>query len=163
VPAEDMSFLLQRYFFRVNRSQGWIPSWAKDAKIGWKMINARAETFSEKPAFREALRKRRCLIPVDGFYEREKTPEGKNPFFIRMCDERHFFLAGLWERWISPGGDAVESCAVITTRANTLITPIHDRMPVVVPKENINQWFDPTVQVSPHWSRFFYHFLRRKC
>jgi putative SOS response-associated peptidase YedK len=111
---------------------GLIPSWAKDPKVAWKMINARAETAAEKPAFREALRKRRWLIPVDGFYEWKKTDDGKTPYFIRLREERMFLLAGLWERWISPAGETVETCTVITTRANDVLQPIHDRMPVIV-------------------------------
>jgi putative SOS response-associated peptidase YedK len=122
---------------------GLIPSWAKEERIAFKMINARAETLLEKPAFRDAFRKRRCLIPVDGFYEWQKTGEGKNPFFIRLRDERPFLLAGLWERWASPAAEPIESCTVITTRANDLLLPIHDRMPVIIASDEIDFWLDP--------------------
>jgi putative SOS response-associated peptidase YedK len=124
---------------------GLIPSWAKDEKIGWKMINARAETVAEKASFRDALQKRRCLIVVDGFYEWQKTPEGKNPILIRLRDERPFFLAGLWERWSSPAGPVIESCTIVTTRPNELLQAIHDRMPVIVPRDRIDLWLDPKI------------------
>ncbi len=125
---------------------GLIPSWAKDAKIGWKMINARAETIAEKPAFRDAFRRRRCIITADGFYEWKVTTRAKTPFFIRLRDERLMLLGGLWERWISLSGEPIETCTVITTQANDALQQIHDRMPVIVHKDKMAAWLDPNIQ-----------------
>ncbi len=130
----------------VNLRWGLIPSWAKEEKIGWKMINARAETLQEKPSFQDALRKRRCVIPVDGFYEWKKTAEGKTPYFIRTADEKLFYLAGLWESWKSPGGETIESCTIVTTCAFGELLSLHDRMPVIISREQIALWLDATIQ-----------------
>ncbi len=120
---------------------GLIPSWAKDPAIGNKMINARAETVSEKPSFRSAFKKRRCLILADGFYEWQKTDSGKQPFYIHMQDGCPFVFAGLWEDWRN--GEEIRSCAIITTDANDLMGEIHHRMPVILPPENYAVWLDP--------------------
>jgi putative SOS response-associated peptidase YedK len=120
---------------------GLIPSWAKDPAIGNKMINARAETVSEKPSFRSAFKKRRCLILADGFYEWQKTDSGKQPFYIHMEDGSPFAFAGLWEDW--KNGEEIRSCAIITTDANDLMSEIHHRMPVILPPENYGAWLDP--------------------
>src|ERR1700684_1268301 len=104
---------------------GLIPSWAKDEKIGFSMSNARAETITEKPAFKNAVKKRRCVIPIDGFYEWRKVGKEKIPYLIRFEDERTFFVAGIWERWTNDAGEAIESCAAITTSANELVSTIH--------------------------------------
>jgi len=126
---------------------GLIPHWAKDMKIGYRMINARAETLAEKPAFRTAFRKRRCLIAADGFYEWRHEGKKKQPFFIHMKDETVFAFAGLWERWRSPDGETVESCTIITTSANKLISKIHDRMPVILNRDQYETWLtDSTPQ-----------------
>jgi len=124
---------------------GLIPSWAKDPSIGNRMINARAETLAEKPAFRTALRRRRCLIPADGFYEWKKDPGGKTktPMLIRMKSGDIFAFAGIWETWHSPDGSVVPSCTVITTRPNELMASIHDRMPVILKPEDYQRWLDP--------------------
>jgi putative SOS response-associated peptidase YedK len=125
---------------------GLIPSWAKDPKIGYKLINARAETVAEKPSFRTAFRQRRCLIPADGFYEWQQV-EGsrqKQPYFIGLQDERPFAFAGLYERWESPGGDILETCTIITTTANDLVEPIHERMPVILDPQDYERWLDPS-------------------
>jgi putative SOS response-associated peptidase YedK len=122
---------------------GLIPSWAKDPKIGNRMINARAETLAEKPAFRTALRRRRCLIPADGFYEWKKEADGtKTPMYIRREDGKPFAFAGLWDHWHDPAGTGTElrSCTIITTRPNELMEPIHDRMPAIVPVEQQKLW-----------------------
>ena len=122
---------------------GLIPFWAKDAAIGNRMINARAETVAEKPAFRAAFRRRRCLIAADGFYEWRKTDGGaKQPYYIRLADDAPFAFAGLWERWAPPDDDAVESCTLITTAANDLLKPIHDRMPVILAPSDHDAWLD---------------------
>lgn len=126
---------------------GLIPSWAKDPAIGARCINARAETAAEKPAFRTALRKRRCLIPVDGFYEWTKGGRGKKQaYHIRMADGRPFALAGLWEEWHAADGEVVETFTILTTEANAVLSPFHDRMPVVIPVEHHALWLDPAVQ-----------------
>ena len=121
---------------------GLIPSWAKDPEIGNKMINARAETVSEKPSFRNPFRKRRCLVLADGFYEWQKTNNGKQPYYIRMEDGSPFALAGLWESW-DRDGEEVRSCTIITTDANELVGEIHDRMPVILHSEDYGLWLDP--------------------
>ncbi len=124
---------------------GLVPSWAKDVSIGNRMVNARAETVAEKPAFRDAFRRRRCLVLADGYYEWRKEGSKKQPYYIRMADESPFAFAGLWERW-SPGGsnDAVlETCTLITTDANEVTRPIHDRMPVILSPTEYVLWLNP--------------------
>jgi putative SOS response-associated peptidase YedK len=125
---------------------GLIPSWAKDPAIGSRLINARAETVADRPAFRSALRYRRCLIPADGFYEWLRSTGGRRPFFIRMRDGSPFAFAGLWDRWEGADGSVIESCALITTEANELVAKIHDRMPAIVPPDRYDLWLDRTVQ-----------------
>ena len=119
---------------------GLIPSWAKEAKIGSRLINARAETAADKPSFRSAYKHRRCLVPADGFYEWVKTGAGKQPHHIRFVDRRPFAFAGLWERWTPPEGDVVESCTILTTRPNPLISELHDRMPVILDPVAFGDW-----------------------
>jgi len=127
----------------VNFRWGLIPSWAKDPSIGNRMINARAETISEKPSFKHAFQKRRCLIPADGFYEWQKLGKMKKPLRFSLKSGEPFGLAGLYETWISPEKKPVNTCTIITTAANELTLPIHDRMPVIVPKEQEAAWIDP--------------------
>jgi putative SOS response-associated peptidase YedK len=123
---------------------GLIPSWAKDPKIGNKMINARAETVAEKPAFRAALKKRRCLIPVDGFYEWKREGKAKTPMYIQMKSGEPFAFAGLYEFWKPADSDAwIKSCTIITTTPNALMEDIHDRMPVIIKPSAYDQWLDP--------------------
>jgi putative SOS response-associated peptidase YedK len=122
---------------------GLIPGWAKDPAIGNRMINARAETVAEKPAFRAALARRRCLVVADGFYEWQRTGKRKQPYFLRMHDDRVFAFAGLWDHWEGPDGSAVQSCTLLTTEPNELIRPIHDRMPVILAGEDYPVWLDP--------------------
>ena len=131
--------------FRLMR-WGLVPPWAKDLGIGSRMINARAETVPEKPAFRSALRERRCLILADGFYEWERKGTVKQPHYIHKTDKSPFGFAGLWERWQPPeGGEPVESCTIITTEANALVRTFHERMPVILAPENFDPWLDPGV------------------
>jgi putative SOS response-associated peptidase YedK len=111
---------------------GLIPFWAKDASISYKMLNARAEAVATKPAFRAALKKRRCLIPADGFYEWKQDGKMKTPLCFTMRDDSVFAFAGIWERWKSPEGQVVETCSVITTTPNALLRDVHDRMPVIL-------------------------------
>lgn len=121
---------------------GLIPAWAKDTRIGYKMINARGETVAEKPSFRNAYKKRRCLIPADAFYEWKKEADGKTPYLIRMTSKEPFFFAGLWEQW-RPDTDNIRSCTIITTDANDTLKPIHHRMPVILKPEDYETWLDP--------------------
>ena len=121
---------------------GLIPFWAKDPKIGARMINARAETVAEKPAFRNALKRRRCLVLADGYYEWQKTPVGKRPFRIVMRSGEPFAFAGLWETWKDPEGNVIPSCTIITTAANDFLAPIHNRMPIILPREKEELWLD---------------------
>ena len=125
---------------------GLIPFWAKDPKIGARMINARAETVAEKPAFRNALRRRRCLVLADGYYEWQKTPVGKRPFRIIMKSGEPLAMAGLWETWKNPQGDVVPSCTIITTAANEYLAPIHNRMPVILTREMEETWLAPSIE-----------------
>lgn len=124
---------------------GLIPSWADDPAIGNRMINARADTVATKPSFRTAFKKRRCLLVADGFYEWQKTDGKKQPYYIRLKDGSPFGFAGLWERW-ERDGRAIESCAIITTDANELMEPIHNRMPVIIPPSAYDLWLDQAVQ-----------------
>lgn len=125
---------------------GLVPSWATDPKIGNRLINARAETVAEKPAFRAALRRRRCLVAADGFYEWRRAGATKQPYFIHLADDRPFAFAGLWERWEGPDHTVLETCAVITTEANELMASIHDRMPVILSPDDYALWLDPAIQ-----------------
>ena len=125
---------------------GLIPPWAKDAKIGYKMINARAETAAEKPSFRHAFKKKRCIILADSFYEWQRTDEGKIPMLVKLKSGEPFAFAGLWESWKSPDGKTVNTCTILTTGANELMGTIHDRMPVVLSKEGEKIWLDPRIE-----------------
>ena len=121
---------------------GLIPFWAKDPKVGSRMINAKAESVAEKPSFREAFQRRRCLILADGFYEWRKDGKVRVPMRIVLKSGEPFGFAGLWERWKSPEGEVVRSCTIITTVPNELMEPIHDRMPVILSKEAEREWLD---------------------
>ncbi|WP_186407670.1 SOS response-associated peptidase [Candidatus Accumulibacter aalborgensis] len=128
---------------------GLIPRWARDVNTGTTLINARGETVAEKPAFRTAFRRGRCLVPANGFYEWKAVQEGgrliKQPYYVRAPDERNLFaFAGLSERWVSAAGDEIHSCCIITTAANALMAPIHDRMPVIVGANDYAAWLDPS-------------------
>jgi putative SOS response-associated peptidase YedK len=125
---------------------GLIPSWAKDASIARNLINARSETLAEKPSFRNAFKKRRCLIIADGFYEWQKEGGKKIPFYFRLKSEKPFGFAGLYETWVSPEGEAIHTCTIITTEPNEVVQPIHNRMPVIVAKDKEFLWIDPSVQ-----------------
>ena len=123
---------------------GLVPHWAKDAEIGNRMINARAETLTEKPSFREAFKSRRCIIPASGFYEWQKKSTGaKQPFYFYLKDKEVFGFAGLWEEWIDKQtGEALETCTIITTEANEVLKPAHERMPVILKPEVYDDWLD---------------------
>lgn len=129
---------------------GLIPSWAKDEAIGYKMINARAETLAEKPSFRKALEQRRCIIPADGFYEWRKETDGKTktPIRIVLKDRSLFGFAGLWERWKNPEGKEVLTYTIVTTTPNSLLKSVHDRMPVILTSDAENVWLAAGVLTS---------------
>jgi putative SOS response-associated peptidase YedK len=127
---------------------GLIPAWAKHPSIGAKLINARAETVNEKPSFKNAFQKRRCLIIADGFYEWKKDGKKKIPYYFYLKSGKPFGFAGLYETWLAPEEKTVETCTIITTQANDLVRPIHERMPVIIPKEQENIWLDTNVKDS---------------
>lgn len=129
---------------------GLIPPWAVDPSVGNRMINARAETVATKPAFRDAFRSRRCLLPADGFYEwkRQGSSRSKQPYYIRLKEDRPFAFAGLWQRW-HRAETVIESCTIITTGANELVAALHDRMPVILDRQQFALWLDPEID-DPH-------------
>ena len=131
-PVDENEWALLRW--------GLVPHWAKDLTIGARTLNARGESVAEKPAFRAAFRYRRCIVPASGFFEWQTTPTGKQPYAIVPTDLPCFGFAGLWEHWTSPDGSVVESVAVVTTGANALMAPIHDRMPVILAPEDYEHW-----------------------
>ncbi len=133
----------------VRMRWGLVPRWAKDPSIGARMINARGETLAEKQSFRTGYRRHRCLLPADGFYEWRPAAHGagsgerRQPQHIGMADGALFGLAGIYERWLSEEGEVLDSCAIVTTEANALLMPIHDRMPVIIAPEHYARWLDP--------------------
>ena len=127
----------------VTLKWGLIPAWAGDPAVGNRMFNARAETLAEKPSFREAFQKRRCLIPADGFYEWQKAGSKKRPLLFSLKSGQPFGMAGLYETWVSPRREPISTCTIVTTAANDLVRPVHDRMPVIVPKDQEAAWLDP--------------------
>ncbi|KOR78611.1 SOS response-associated peptidase [Peribacillus frigoritolerans] len=137
---------------------GLIPFWAKDEKAGYKMINARAETIAEKASFRNAYKKKRCLIIADSFYEWKKTPERKIPMRIKLKNHAPFGMAGLWESWKSPEGISIYSCSVITTVPNELMTSIHDRMPVILKPEDEKDWLNPSINDPAYLQQYLKSF-----
>ncbi|MCP6757510.1 MAG: SOS response-associated peptidase [Fischerella sp. CENA71] len=124
---------------------GLIPSWAKDQSMGAKLINARAETVAEKPAFRRAFKYQRCLVVADGFYEWRKQEGKSQPYYFHLLNGKPFAFAGLWEEWQSPEQEQIKSCTILTTQANELLQQVHNRMPVILPQENYDLWLDPQV------------------
>jgi putative SOS response-associated peptidase YedK len=132
---------------------GLVPHWAKERAIGNRMINARSETLTEKPSYREAFRRRRCLVLADGWYEWQPAPGGKQPWFVRLRDPRPIAFAGLWEKWKDPAGGLLESCTIVTCNASESIRKIHDRMPVVLPEESWDRWMDPACSDTESLSR----------
>ena len=124
---------------------GLVPRWSKDPSIGAKMINARGETVRDKPAFRTAYRRHRCLLPASGFYEWQAREGAKQPMHIAMLDGAPFAFAGVAERWLGPDGEPLDTCAIITTEANALLVAVHERMPVIVAPADYARWLDPTI------------------
>jgi putative SOS response-associated peptidase YedK len=131
----------------VHLKWGLIPSWAKDASIGTRQFNARSETVAEKPSFRAAFKQRRCLIPASGFIEWEKLEDGKQPYYFHMKDKEPFSLAGIWEQWVdAESQQSIESCTILTTEANKIVGRIHDRMPVIIPRDYYGLWLQQEVR-----------------
>jgi putative SOS response-associated peptidase YedK len=149
-PTQFVAVIRQLERERILSGMKWglIPSWAKDAAIGSKMINARAETVAEKPAFRAAFKSRRIIVPASGFYEWKKTDsKTKQPFYFFMKEKPVFGFAGLWEEWTDKQtGDVIESYTIITTEANKVLEPVHERMPVILKPEDYELWLDPQVK-----------------
>lgn len=147
-PTQLVSTVLQTQHQRDRQLRvlrwGLVPSWAKDPAIGNRMINARAETVAEKPSFRTALRYRRCLVIADGFYEWQRQGGQKQPYYFQLHDHQPFGFAGLWEHWESQTtGEMLETCTILTTEANAVLSPVHDRMPVILPPDAYDRWLDP--------------------
>jgi putative SOS response-associated peptidase YedK len=147
-PAQMIDVVFEPEKERILSALKWglVPSWAKDADIGNRMINARAETLTEKPSFREAFKKRRCIIPASGFYEWQKKGSGgaKQPFYFYLKNKEVFGFGGLWEEWIDKEtGDVLETCTIITTAANDVLKSVHDRMPVILKAADYDRWLDP--------------------
>lgn len=146
VPAVRLNEAGEREFAFLK--WGLVPSWADDESIGYKMVNARAETVATKPSFREAFRRRRCLIPADGFYEWLAEGKRKKPFHFHRPDREPFAFAGLWERKDRNGDGPLETCTIITTTSNKMAEPYHDRMPVIIPQKLISRWLSPTTDAN---------------
>jgi len=125
---------------------GLIPSWSKDPSSAAKMINARSETAGTKPAFRDALKSRRCLIPADGFYEWKRDANAKQPFCFEVNQGQLFAFAGLWDRWKDPSGNWIKTCSILTTTPNAVTSAVHDRMPVILDPDSYDLWLDPGMQ-----------------
>jgi putative SOS response-associated peptidase YedK len=139
-PGQIIPIVMQDHGKKILEPVKWglVPFWAKDPKIGYRMINTRAETITEKPSFKAAYKYRRCLIPANGFYEWKK-PE-KQPFYIHLPNRELFTFAGIWEEWHHPDGSSLRTCSIITTDANETMQNIHDRMPVILSKEDEEKW-----------------------
>ena len=149
-PSQNVTAIIQtdqREF--ADFKWGLLPFWAKDPKIGNKLINARAETLGEKPSFKYALAKRRCLIPTDGWYEWKKQKGGNKPYYLRRKDSELFAFAGLWEEWKTPEGEILATCTIITTEPNELMAQIHHRMPAILKPQHEAAWLDPAAHYAP--------------
>lgn len=146
-PSQPVAVIVQNGGRKLDAYRwGLIPFWARDPEIGNRLINARVETLSEKPAFKHSLVRRRCLIPADGFYEWRKDGNRRTPIYIRRRGGELFAFAGLWDEWQSPDGSPVRTCTIITTEPNALIAPIHNRMPAILRPEQEAIWLDPAIK-----------------
>jgi putative SOS response-associated peptidase YedK len=157
-PSQVISVIRQFETERVISGLKWglVPSWAKEESIGNRMINARAESLAEKPSFRNAFKARRCLIPSSGFYEWKRLGDkaGKQPFYFYLPGKPVFGFAGLWETWKTEAGAQLESCTIITTTANAVLAPVHDRMPVIIKPEAYAEWLDPKEMDADYLQKF---------
>ncbi len=146
-PSQQVAAVIQRDVRElIPLKWGLIPSWAKDPKIAYKLINARGETLKDKPSFRNAFKRRRCLILGDGFYEWRKASKTKQPMYITLKSKKPFAFAGLWETWKSSDSNTVSTCTIVTTEANDLMKTIHSRMPVILRKDQTALWLDTDLQ-----------------
>jgi putative SOS response-associated peptidase YedK len=152
-PTQDVAVVVQREAGNTLERMRWglTPSWAKDPKIGSKMINARSETLGEKPSFKRPFKSQRCLVIADGFFEWAKTDHGKVPMFIRPKSQRLLGLAGLYDVWAPPQGEAITSCTIVTTSANDFMRPIHDRMPLILFRSQEADWLNPATPTINEW------------
>lgn len=150
-PTQSVLTVVQHAGKRIGKMMRWglIPVWAKDVKTGYKLINARAETIDEKPMFKQLLKKQRCLILADGFYEWQKVGGEKRPYRFQLRGGKPFAFAGLWDRW-HRGSESLITCTIITTTANELTGQVHDRMPVILPSDAIEAWLHPQNQESTY-------------
>ncbi len=154
-PTQDVPVITNEGSRRIEKMRwGLVPFWAKDIKIGSRMINARGETVAEKPAFRASFKSRRCLIPATGFYEWLREGKSKTPMLIRLKGGGYFSMAGLYDRWRNPDGDTVSSFTIITTGPNELMSSIHDRMPVILPEEAEAAWINLEVDSADELKPF---------
>ncbi len=143
-PTQEILIVLAEERYKLIRSRwGFIPPWSKEANTGYKMINARAETLADKPSFKSAIRKHRCLVVADGFYEWKQEGKEKKPFYIHLKSGRPFGFAGLYSYWQSPDGGLICTSTIITTDANSMMAPIHKRMPAIIPAGKRGEWLDP--------------------
>ncbi|HWE64186.1 MAG TPA: SOS response-associated peptidase [Chloroflexota bacterium] len=147
-PSEQLPVIVEHDGQRAMHLFRWglVPHWAKDPQAGFNMMNARAETVAEKPAYRMPLRRQRCLVPASGFFEWKTTVEGKRPYYIHLKDDDLFAFAGLYDTWHDAQGRSLETYTVITTAANSLLAPLHERMPVILPRDVEALWLDPEIQ-----------------
>lgn len=149
-PSQPVAAITQNGARRLNAFQwGLVPRWAKDPSIGNRLINARAETLAEKPAFKSALKRRRCLIPADGFYEWQAQGKAKQPLHIHRADGALFAFAGLWEEWDAPDGSPLQTCTIVTGEPNELLRQVHHRMAVILRPDDEAAWLDPDLQDVP--------------
>jgi putative SOS response-associated peptidase YedK len=155
IPRQPIAVIMEEGKRKIVSMQwGLIPHWAKEDKIANKLINARSETITEKPSFKNSFKKHRCLIIADGFYEWQGAGLSKRPFYFCRKDETPFGMAGLFDKWISPDGKIVTTCTIITTEANEIMKPIHHRMPVIIEPENYDIWLNPIETDTEKLRRF---------
>lgn len=147
-PSQSLPVVLSEAGERVLQSISWglIPSWVKDLSKTKALINARSESLAEKPSFKVSLKRRRCIVPADGFYEWKKTAAGNQPFYIHAADEGILAFAGLWDEWKNEEGDSLRTFCLITSAANTFMSVVHDRMPVILSRESEDKWLDPAIR-----------------
>jgi len=145
-PTQDIIIINNRGVKQLVKCHwGFVPSWSKDFSVGYRMINARSETVAEKPSFRSAFIKQRCLVIANGFYEWQVEKKRKIPVYIHLKSGKPFGFAGLYSVWTSPEGEKICTCTILTTESNDLISSIHDRMPVIIPRDKEDLWLDPSV------------------
>ncbi len=165
-PSRMIPAVLEKGGERIIEQLKWglIPSWSKDDSFAAKLINARSETLAEKPSFKNAFKKQRCIIPASGFYEWDKKSKGaKQPYYFFLKDKEVFGFAGLWEEWTDKeSGEITQTCAIITTEANEVLEPIHDRMPVILKEENYSEWLDEREKDTNHLEKFLVPFPAEK-